>query len=296
MGAEASKGWKVVAENSRSGRHTGPVGQAVDAEQELLGQIPWPRRAGCSPASMTGRPRSSLAVRTAVADGRAARGAEAADAVERARRASESGRSGPSTMSNRSRSGSALTGPGLYAVAAQKVSPAHDTGRRDEEAAVREAWLDVQVDPFHEYAMVTSRCLGEAGSGGHAEDGVVHEVLTSSPTYRPPEGRASGRTTSSRSTAAATGAQAAARPDGLAEGRARAGHTEKSLACPRLVVATVQADPFHCSIEDAHTVACPRRRRTTWSHRRRRPASSMSRRPPSASVMGDHVVPFQSSA
>ena len=35
MGAEASKGWKEVGGELRgSGRDTGPVGQAVDAEQE----------------------------------------------------------------------------------------------------------------------------------------------------------------------------------------------------------------------------------------------------------------------
>ena len=108
--------------------------------------------------------------------------------------------------------------------------------------------LAVQVVPFHEYAIGdSSESWLTPKPTAMQNAGVVHDVLTSSPVRV--SARKAERLRRPRRAVPLRDdrGEAVLVTHGLAEGRARAGHSEQVGGHPRLVVTTVQADPFHCS-------------------------------------------------
>src|ERR1700722_5476649 len=85
--------------------------------------------------------------------------------------------------------------------------------------------------------------------------GVVQEVATSSPDVSPPGRLSEWADHVEPFHWAATGARALALPTAWQKVALVQDTPSRSLAGPRLVVATVQVDPFHCSMRTPTPVA-----------------------------------------
>ena len=127
-------------------------------------------------------------------------------------------------------------------------------------------------------------------------EGVVHDVLTSSPVVSPLERLIVWADHVEPFHCATTGATPLASPTAWQEVSLVQDTPSRSVASPRLVVATVQIDPFHCSMRTApHRPHDPPTQNEVVTHEM--PTSVVDVAPVTVgSVMGDHVVPVRSSA
>ena len=131
--------------------------------------------------------------------------------------------------------------------------------------------------------------------------GVVHDVLTSWPFVTPFGVLSACADHVEPFHCATTGAKPSSLPTAWQKVAFRQDTPSRSVATPRLVVATDQADPFHCSTRTSGAPipagVTPPTATQNDVVTQETPASVVEAAPATVgSVMGDHVVPFQSSA
>ncbi len=162
--------------------------------------------------------------------------------------------------------------------------------------------LAVQVVPFHEYAIGdSSESWLTPKPTAMQKAGVVHDVLTSWPSVSPPERLSACADHVEPFHCATTGARPSSLPTAWQKVALRQDTPSRSVATPRLVVTTVQADPFHCSTrtsgEPIPAGVTPPTATQNDVVTQETPASVVDAAPATVgSAMGDHVLPFQSSA